>query len=41
VADPRQLDLDTLAGRLRDDAVARDAVVWTPWFVGAYARRPG
>jgi ubiquinone/menaquinone biosynthesis C-methylase UbiE len=37
LADPSRLGLDTLADRLRDDAVARDAVVWTPSFVGAYA----
>jgi hypothetical protein len=40
VADPGQLGIDTLAARLRDDAVAAGAVVWTPSFVGAYARRP-
>ncbi len=39
VADPGQLGIDTLAGRLRDDAMAAGAVVWTPSFVGAYARR--
>ncbi|MGI5241921.1 class I SAM-dependent methyltransferase [Dactylosporangium sp. CA-139066] len=39
VADPERLGLDTLAERIRDDAVARNAVVWTPAFVGAYARR--
>ncbi|WP_426512733.1 class I SAM-dependent methyltransferase [Dactylosporangium sp. McL0621] len=40
VADPERLDLDTLADRLRADAVARGAVLWTPAFVGAYATRP-
>ena len=40
IADVGQLGLDTLADRIRDDAVARGAVVWTPSFVGAYARRP-
>jgi SAM-dependent methyltransferase len=40
VADPQQLDLDTLADRIRDDTVAGGAVVWTPSFVGAYAQRP-
>ncbi|HXF71287.1 MAG TPA: class I SAM-dependent methyltransferase [Actinomycetota bacterium] len=39
VADPDQLGLETLAARIRDDVVARDAVVWTPPFVGAHARR--
>jgi SAM-dependent methyltransferase len=44
VADPGRLGLETLADRIRDDAVSRDAVVWTPPLVGAYARvrlRPG
>jgi hypothetical protein len=41
IADVDQLGLDALTDRLRDDAVARGAVVWTPSFVGAYARRPG
>jgi SAM-dependent methyltransferase len=40
IADVDQLGLDTLADRIRDDAVAGGAVVWTPSFVGAYARRP-
>jgi hypothetical protein len=40
IADVDQLGLDTLIDRLRDDAVAGGAVVWTPSFVGAYARRP-
>jgi ubiquinone/menaquinone biosynthesis C-methylase UbiE len=39
VGDPQRLGLDTLADRIRDDAVAGAAVVWTPSFVGAYARR--
>jgi SAM-dependent methyltransferase len=40
IADPSQLRLETLADRLRDDAIARGAVVWTPSFVGAYAHKP-
>ena len=36
----QQLDLDTLAERLRDDAVAHGAVVWGPALIGAHARRP-
>jgi SAM-dependent methyltransferase len=40
IADLDQLGLDTLTDRIRDDAVATGAVVWTPSFVGAYARRP-
>lgn len=39
IADPDQLGLDTLTDRIRDDAVAGGAVVWTPSFVGAYARK--
>ena len=40
IASTRQLDLDTLAERVRDDAVARGAVVWGPALIDAYARRP-
>jgi hypothetical protein len=40
IADPEELGLDTLAERIRADAVARGAVVWSPSFVGAYARTP-
>jgi SAM-dependent methyltransferase len=40
IADVDQLRLETLTDRIRDDAVAGGAVVWTPSFVGAYARRP-
>ncbi|MBO0691944.1 MAG: class I SAM-dependent methyltransferase [Acidimicrobiaceae bacterium] len=40
IADVDQLALDTLTDRLRDDAVTGGAVVWTPSFVGAYARCP-
>ena len=40
IATTRQLDLDTLAERVRDDAVARGAVVWGPALIDAYARRP-
>ena len=40
IAGSQQLDLDTLAERIRDDAVARGAVVWGPALVGAHARRP-
>jgi ubiquinone/menaquinone biosynthesis C-methylase UbiE len=39
-ADADRLGLDTLADRIRDDAVASGAVVWTPSFVGAHSRRP-
>jgi len=40
IASSQQLDLDTLAERLRDDAVAHGAVVWGPALIGAHARRP-
>jgi len=40
IASTRQLDLDTLAERVRDDAVTRGAVVWGPALIDAYARRP-
>jgi ubiquinone/menaquinone biosynthesis C-methylase UbiE len=40
IASSQQLDLDTLAERVRDDAVARGAVVWGPALIGAHARRP-
>ena len=40
IASSLQLDLGTLAERIRDDAVARGAVVWGPALIGAHARRP-
>ena len=40
IASTQQLDLDTLAEHLRDDSVARGAVVWGPALIGAHARRP-
>jgi SAM-dependent methyltransferase len=40
IADADQLGLDTLADRIRDDALSSGAVVWTPSFVGAYACMP-
>ena len=40
IASSLKLDLDTLAERVRDDAVARGAVVWGPALIGAHARRP-
>jgi hypothetical protein len=39
IADADRLGVDTLADRLRADAVANRGVVWTPAFVGAYARK--
>jgi SAM-dependent methyltransferase len=38
LATAEDLGLDTLAERIRDDAVASRAVVWTPPLIGAYAR---
>jgi ubiquinone/menaquinone biosynthesis C-methylase UbiE len=40
IADTDQLGLDTLADRIRDAAIASNAIVWTPSLVGAYARTP-
>jgi ubiquinone/menaquinone biosynthesis C-methylase UbiE len=34
------LDLESLADRIRDEAVARHLMVWSPPYVGAYARKP-
>jgi ubiquinone/menaquinone biosynthesis C-methylase UbiE len=39
VASADTLDLETLAARIREDAVARGAVVWSPPLIGAHARR--
>jgi SAM-dependent methyltransferase len=39
VASADELGLDTLAARIREDAVARGAVVWSPPLIGAHARR--
>jgi hypothetical protein len=41
VADAHELQLESLADRLRDDTVSRQAVVWLPPFVGAYGHTPG
>ena len=38
LATAEDLGLDTLAERIRDDALASRAVVWTPPLIGAYAR---
>ncbi len=40
IADVAELELDTLALRIREDAIAHGAVVWTPSLVGAYASKP-
>ncbi|WP_433606035.1 class I SAM-dependent methyltransferase [Dactylosporangium sp. CA-139114] len=40
VADPGGLDLETLADRIRADAIDHGTVVWTPSFVGAHAVKP-
>jgi SAM-dependent methyltransferase len=39
VASADQLGPETLAARIRTDAVARGAVVWSPPLIGAHARR--
>ena len=38
--DPEQVDLDTLAARLRDDVVGRQAVQMLPMIFGAWTRKP-
>ena len=40
ITDTDRLDLGTLTDRLRQDAIAKGAVVWMPSLVGAYAHRP-
>ena len=40
ITDVDKLEPETLTGRIRDNAVTTGAVVWTPSFVGAYARSP-
>ena len=39
IATSTDLDLDSLADRIRDDAVTRELMVWTLPLVGAYTRR--
>ena len=39
IATVEALELDSLADRIRDDAVARELMVWAAPLVGAYARR--
>ncbi|MER7070519.1 class I SAM-dependent methyltransferase [Terrabacter sp. NPDC000476] len=39
VTDVAALELDTLAARIRQDAIERGAVMWLPSLVGAYAHR--
>jgi len=38
VATAAEVDVDTLAARLRDEAVANDAVLVSPAFIGAWVR---
>jgi ubiquinone/menaquinone biosynthesis C-methylase UbiE len=40
VAKTSELGLDTLAARIRDDAVAKNLMVWSPTFVGAFSTKP-
>jgi hypothetical protein len=37
--DPRQVDIDTLAARLRDDVTSRQAIQMLPITYGAWARK--
>jgi hypothetical protein len=39
IAMAANLNLDSLADRIRDDAVAHNLMVWAPSLVGAYARK--
>ena len=40
VASADERGLETLAARIREDAITRGAVVWSPPLIGAHARRP-
>jgi len=40
IASTDELGAGTLAARIRDDAVARSAIVWSPPVIGAHARTP-
>jgi SAM-dependent methyltransferase len=40
VASADELGIETLAARIREDAVARGAVVWSPPLIGARTRKP-
>ncbi|MCL2393904.1 MAG: class I SAM-dependent methyltransferase [Acidimicrobiaceae bacterium] len=40
IAEVDRLGPETLTDRIRDDAIAASAVVWTPSLVGAYTRTP-
>ena len=39
IATASDLGIDTLADRLREDTVRRQSLVWSPPFIGAFARR--
>jgi ubiquinone/menaquinone biosynthesis C-methylase UbiE len=40
VATKEEIDIDTLADRLREDVVAGGGVIYSPLYVGAWARKP-
>ena len=40
IATASELDIDSLADRLRTDAVRHQSLVWAPPLIGAFARRP-
>lgn len=40
VATPEEVQVDTLAARIRDEVVAKRAVIVLPPFIGAWARKP-
>jgi ubiquinone/menaquinone biosynthesis C-methylase UbiE len=39
IATESELSIDTLADRIREDAVARQSLVWSPSWIGAFARK--
>ena len=40
VATPEEVDIETLASRMRDEAVALNAILLPPPFIGAWTRKP-
>jgi ubiquinone/menaquinone biosynthesis C-methylase UbiE len=41
IATPAEVDIDTLAARIRDEVLAKDGIVVAPLLIGAWARHPG
>ena len=40
IASEREIDIDTLESRLRDEAAENNGVIVVPEFIGAWAHRP-